>query len=48
MTEPLEGTAGPAAGSDRPSIIAPGHTFGSVTDKIASIVLARRTPIGCG
>jgi molybdopterin-containing oxidoreductase family membrane subunit len=25
--------------------MAPGHTFGSVTDKISSIVLARRTPL---
>ncbi|HYM25010.1 MAG TPA: NrfD/PsrC family molybdoenzyme membrane anchor subunit [Vicinamibacterales bacterium] len=27
-------------------VIAPGHTFGSVTDKISSIVLTRRTPPG--
>ena len=27
-------------------IVGPGHTFASVTDKIASIALARRTPIG--
>ncbi len=27
-------------------VIAPGYTFGSVTDKIASIVLGRRTPRG--
>jgi Ni/Fe-hydrogenase subunit HybB-like protein len=27
-------------------IIEPGHTFGSVTDKISSIVLRRRTPLG--
>ena len=27
-------------------VIAPGYTFGSVTDKISSIVLARRTPLG--
>ncbi|MBI4476225.1 MAG: polysulfide reductase NrfD [Acidobacteria bacterium] len=27
-----------------PPVIAPGHTFGSVTDKISSIVLTRRTP----
>ena len=26
-------------------VIAPGHTFGSVTDKISSIVLTRRTPL---
>jgi molybdopterin-containing oxidoreductase family membrane subunit len=32
---------------DTPSpVIAPGYTFGSVTDKISSIVLARRTPLG--
>ena len=29
-----------------PPIIAPGHTLGSVTDKISSIVLTRRTPLG--
>ena len=28
----------------RPPILDPGHTFGSVTDKISSIVLAKRTP----
>jgi molybdopterin-containing oxidoreductase family membrane subunit len=28
------------------SVIPPGHTFGSVTDKISSIVLTRRTPPG--
>ena len=27
-------------------VIAPGHTFSSVTDKISSIVLARKTPLG--
>jgi len=27
-------------------VIAPGHTFGSVMDKISSIVLTRRTPLG--
>jgi Ni/Fe-hydrogenase subunit HybB-like protein len=27
-------------------LIGPGHTFGSVTDKISSIVLQRRTPMG--
>jgi molybdopterin-containing oxidoreductase family membrane subunit len=33
--------------SNEPSpVIAPGYTFGSVTDKISSIVLARRTPLG--
>jgi len=29
-----------------PPVIAPGYTFSSVTDKISSIVLARRTPLG--
>jgi molybdopterin-containing oxidoreductase family membrane subunit len=29
-----------------PPVIAPGHTLGSVTDKISSIVLTRKTPIG--
>jgi Ni/Fe-hydrogenase subunit HybB-like protein len=28
-----------------PPVIAPGHTFGSVTDKISAIVLTRRTPL---
>src|SRR6187399_2405448 len=28
------------------AIIAPGHTLGSVTDKIASLALKRRTPLG--
>jgi Ni/Fe-hydrogenase subunit HybB-like protein len=29
-----------------PQVIAPGHTFGTVTDKISSIVLTRKTPRG--
>jgi Ni/Fe-hydrogenase subunit HybB-like protein len=29
-----------------PPVIAPGHTFGTVTDKISAIVLAKKTPIG--
>ena len=29
-----------------PPVIAPGHTLGSVTDKISSIVLTRKTPLG--
>ncbi len=33
-------------GSGTPPVIAPGHTFGSVTDKISAIVLTRKTPIG--
>jgi molybdopterin-containing oxidoreductase family membrane subunit len=35
-----EAPAGPAP------VIAPGHTFGSVTDKISAIVLSRRTSLG--
>jgi Ni/Fe-hydrogenase subunit HybB-like protein len=31
---------------ERPPIIEPGHTFGSVSDKISSVVLTRRTPKG--
>jgi molybdopterin-containing oxidoreductase family membrane subunit len=34
----------PATTAPAREVIAPGHTFGSITDKIASIVLARRTP----
>ena len=32
--------------SEMDAIIAPGHTLGSVTDRIASIALQRRTPLG--
>src|SRR5216110_945019 len=35
-----------AAAIRTPAVIAPGHTFGTVTDKISAIVLARRTPLG--
>ncbi len=31
---------------EAPPIIAPGHTFGTITDKISAIVLTRRTPLG--
>src|SRR4051812_10305428 len=30
----------------RPAIIGPGHTFGTVTDKISALVLTRRTTLG--
>ena len=33
-------------GSGRPPVIAPGHTFSTVTDKISSIVLTRKTSFG--
>jgi molybdopterin-containing oxidoreductase family membrane subunit len=42
----IDNTMGAVVGTGTPPIIAPGHTFGSVTDKISSIVLARRTPLG--
>ncbi len=29
----------------RPAVLAPGHTFATVTDKISAIVLTRRTPL---
>ena len=40
--------AGISDGATRalPPVIAPGHTFASVTDKISAIVLTKRTPIG--
>jgi Ni/Fe-hydrogenase subunit HybB-like protein len=43
---PIEDPNAAVVGAATPAVIAPGHTFGSVTDKISSIVLARRTPIG--
>jgi Ni/Fe-hydrogenase subunit HybB-like protein len=42
----VDNTMGAVVGTGTPPIIAPGYTFGSVTDKISSIVLARRTPLG--
>jgi len=38
--------APPSAGLGTPPVIAPGHTFGTVTDKISAIVLTRKTPRG--
>jgi Ni/Fe-hydrogenase subunit HybB-like protein len=43
MSEPVVRTP-PEAGVQRPPIIGPGHTFGSVTDKISVVVLSGRTP----
>src|SRR5204863_3723497 len=43
---PVEDPNRAVVATGKPPIIAPGHTFGSVTDKISSIVLARRTPLG--
>jgi molybdopterin-containing oxidoreductase family membrane subunit len=36
----------PVAGTGTPPVIAPGHTFSTVTDKISAIVLTRKTPLG--
>src|SRR4051812_41145792 len=44
--QPIEDPNQAVVGAGRPPVIAPGHTFGTVTDKISSIVLTRRTPIG--
>jgi Ni/Fe-hydrogenase subunit HybB-like protein len=49
MAEPLDSPHAQVAEGDageRPPVIEPGHTFESVTDKISSIVLTRRTTIG--
>ena len=43
---PVDDPLTPIAGMGTPEVIAPGHTFSSVTDKISAIVLARKTPIG--
>ncbi len=39
-------SAGVGAMDRTPPVIAPGHTFGSVTDTIGGIVLSKQTPIG--
>src|SRR5450631_8420 len=44
--QPIEDPNQAVVGAGRPPVIAPGHTFGTVTDKISSIVLTRKTPIG--
>ena len=44
--QPLADRMEPVTGSGTPIVIAPGHTFASVTDKISSIVLTQRTPVG--
>jgi Ni/Fe-hydrogenase subunit HybB-like protein len=43
---PIEDPNQAVAGTGTPPVIAPGYTFGSVTDKISSIVLTRKTPMG--
>ena len=42
---PIEDPNQAVVGTGVPPIIAPGYTFGSVTDKIAAIVLAQKTPL---
>ena len=42
--QPPDAPARTAGAGDR-AVIAPGHTFGSITDKITSIVLSHRTPL---
>src|SRR5215471_8894375 len=49
MSENLQSVDDPnqaLVGTGRAPVIAPGHTFGTVTDKISSIVLTRKTPLG--
>src|SRR5213083_2080818 len=42
---PIEDPNRAVVGTGVPPVMAPGHTFGSVTDKISSIVLTRRPPL---
>jgi molybdopterin-containing oxidoreductase family membrane subunit len=41
-----EETYKPSGVPERPPVLGPGHTFASVTDKISTIVLSKRTPMG--
>jgi Ni/Fe-hydrogenase subunit HybB-like protein len=43
--QPIEDPNRAIVGAATPAVMAPGHTFDTVTDKISSIVLARRTPL---
>src|SRR5438874_1064207 len=43
---PIEDPNRAIVGAGTPPVIAPGHTFSSVTDKISSIVLTRKAPLG--
>src|SRR5438034_577398 len=45
MAEPIDDPLAAVVATGRPPVIAPGHTFGTVTDKISSIVLNRKTPL---
>jgi len=44
--QPVEDPNRAYVGATTPDVIAPGHTFSTVTDKISSIVLTKRTPLG--
>ena len=44
--DPIEDPNRAIVGARTPAVIAPGHTFGTVTDKISAIVLTRKTPLG--
>jgi molybdopterin-containing oxidoreductase family membrane subunit len=44
--QPIEDPNRAVVGAGTPAVIAPGHTFSTVTDKISAIVLTRKTPIG--
>jgi molybdopterin-containing oxidoreductase family membrane subunit len=44
-SSPADHAPAPVAGAGDRGVIAPGHTFGSITDKITSVVLTRRTPL---
>ncbi|HOC16736.1 MAG TPA: polysulfide reductase NrfD [Vicinamibacterales bacterium] len=43
---PADPPASKGAATPESAFIAPGHTFGTITDKISAIVLTRRTPVG--
>src|SRR5512146_1235824 len=45
MGEPVTPVT-PGTEPDGPPVIAPGHTFGSITDKISAIVLTNRVTVG--
>jgi Ni/Fe-hydrogenase subunit HybB-like protein len=46
MADDSQEALAPVAGTGTPPVIAPGHTFSTVTDKISAIVLTRKTPLG--
>src|ERR1700694_3595535 len=46
MAEPIDDPLQAVVATGGPPVIAPGHTFGTVTDKISAIVLTRKTPLG--